>query len=101
MDANQAIWITGLGTTNPLGSDYAAVADNLLAGKSGVVKLEELSGEEYPCRIVGRLEAVPVPRGWDPAGFAAFDRLHQLVLWCTTQALVDAGYWDERSRLRI
>ncbi len=36
MNHGEPIWITGLGTGNPLGHDYATVAENLLAGKSGV-----------------------------------------------------------------
>src|SRR5205807_3355399 len=36
MNLEEPIWITGVGTANPLGHDYATVAANLLAGKSGV-----------------------------------------------------------------
>ncbi len=36
MKRDEPIWVTGIGTANPLGNDYAAVAGNLLAGRSGV-----------------------------------------------------------------
>ncbi len=101
MNPSQPIWITGLGTANPLGSDYAAVADNLLAGTSGVVRVTDLQLDEHACKIAGHFDAMPVPRGWDPGAFTALDKLHQLILWCSTQALLDAGYWKERSNLRM
>jgi 3-oxoacyl-[acyl-carrier-protein] synthase II len=101
MSREEQIWITGLGTANPLGNDYATVAENLLAGKSGVGPITDLDLDEYSCKIAGRFEPPPAPCGWTAEAFARLDKLHQLILWCTTGALVDAGYWDERANLRI
>jgi len=101
MNADEPIWVTGLGTANPLGNDYRTVADNLLAGKSGVHPITDLKLDEHSCQIAGRFDPLPVPRGWDAASFAKLDKIHQLILWCTTGALVDAGYWDQRSHLRV
>jgi 3-oxoacyl-[acyl-carrier-protein] synthase II len=101
MKRQERIWITGLGTANPLGNDYATVAENLLAGKSGVRPITDLDLDEHSCKIAGRFEPVPVPRGWEAAPFAALDPMHKLILWCTTEALIDAGYWDRRADLRV
>jgi 3-oxoacyl-[acyl-carrier-protein] synthase II len=101
MTASQAAWITGLGTANPLGSDYATVAANLLAGKSGVRTVTDLTLDQHPSRIAGQISGVPVPTGWDAAAFTRLDELHQLVLWCCAQALRDAGLWEKRSELRV
>src|SRR5438309_958594 len=97
----QPIWITGLGTANPLGHDYATVAANLLAGKSGVRRITDLDLDEHSCRIAGRFDPVPCPRGGHAEAFAKLEPLHQLILWCATAALCDAGYWDRRSDLRV
>jgi 3-oxoacyl-[acyl-carrier-protein] synthase II len=100
MSAN--VWITGLGTANPLGASYQEVADNLLAGRSGIVAVADPALEEHSCRIAGRIGApIPAPVGWDASSFAKLDTLHQLILWCTTQALVDAGCWEQRQDLRV
>src|SRR5207237_5605635 len=42
MTSAEPVWITGLGTANPMGHDFATVADNLLAGKSGVRTITDL-----------------------------------------------------------
>lgn len=97
----QPIWITGLGTVTPLGNSYASVAENLLAGRSGIAKITDLKLDEFSCQIAGRIGPIPVAHGWDPQEFARLEKLHQLILWCTTQALVDSGYWDKRHDVRI
>jgi 3-oxoacyl-[acyl-carrier-protein] synthase II len=101
MNREQPIWITGLSTANPLGHRYDAVADNLLAGKPGVGPITDLELEDHSCKIAGRFGPLPAPHGWTEEAFARLDKLHQLVLWCTVGALVDAGYWDRRADLRI
>jgi len=90
-----------VGLATPLGNDYATVADNLLAGKSGIVEVTDLPLDDHRSRIAGRVGAIPVPAGWNAAEFGRLDALHQLTLWCCTQALRDGGYWEKRAGLRI
>src|SRR6516162_3108431 len=101
MTAADAVWITGVGTANPLGIDYATFADNLLAGRSGVVAITDLPIENHPCRIAGRIGPIPTPTSWAAAEFARLERLNQLILWCCTAALRNAGHWDRRGDLRV
>ncbi len=65
MNRDEPIWVTGLGTANPLGNEYATVAANLLAGKSGVQPITDLELDEHACKIAGRFGPLPPPRGWD------------------------------------
>ncbi|MCI0639323.1 MAG: beta-ketoacyl-[acyl-carrier-protein] synthase family protein [Gemmataceae bacterium] len=95
------VWVTGVGTTNPLGQDFHTVADNLLAGRSGIMRVTDLELDDSSCKIAGRIGAIPVPPGQDPAAFRALDKLQQLILYCATQALVDAGHWENRGKLRV
>jgi 3-oxoacyl-[acyl-carrier-protein] synthase II len=98
---SEAVWITGVGTANPLGTDFSKFADNLLAGRSGVAPITDLPVENHPCRIAARVGSIPVPPGWSADDFAALERLNQLVLWCCAAALRDADYWNVRSELRV
>jgi 3-oxoacyl-[acyl-carrier-protein] synthase II len=97
----EPIWITGLGTANPLGQDYATVAASLLAGKSGIRTITDLDLDEHSCKIAGRVGPVPVARGWETAAFSRLDPMHQLVLWCVSEALADAGHWHTRGDVRV
>ncbi len=101
MNHSEPVWVTGVGTANPLGHHFDTVAANLLAGASGVGPITDLPLDEHSCRIAGRVGPLGTPHGWDAAAFARLDKLHQLILWCATEALVDAGHWDRRADLRV
>jgi 3-oxoacyl-[acyl-carrier-protein] synthase II len=96
-----AVWITGVGTATPLGNTYEALADNLLAGRSGVRRARGFDVSEHPSQIVGQIEPVPCPAGFDPAEFARLQPLEQVPLWCCTTALRDAGWWERRGEARL
>jgi 3-oxoacyl-[acyl-carrier-protein] synthase II len=95
------VWITGVGTATPLGHHYAAIADNLLAGRSGVRSVTGFDASEHPSQIGGQVEQVPCPPNWDPGEFARVNRLEQLIHWCCTRAIIDAGWWDRRHQVRF
>ena len=101
MSSSEAVWITGVGAGTPLGWDYATMAANLLAGKSGIRKVDSFDVSQHPSQIAGVLDPIPCPPSASPAGFAKRSRLVQLGLWCCEQGLRDAGLWNTRSDLRI
>jgi 3-oxoacyl-[acyl-carrier-protein] synthase II len=96
-----AVWITGVGTATPLGHTYQSVADNLLAGRSGVRKVDGFDVADHPSQIAGQIGGVPCPPGEDPGAFAALHPLERLVRWCCDAALRDAGWWGRRGELRV
>jgi 3-oxoacyl-[acyl-carrier-protein] synthase II len=96
-----AVWITGVGTCTPLGNTFDELARNLLAGQSCIRTVSTFPVQDHPCQVAGQIEAVPLPRNEDSSTFTSLHRLEQLTHYCCTQALVDAGLWEERSRLRI
>jgi 3-oxoacyl-[acyl-carrier-protein] synthase II len=101
MTTADAIWITGIGAGTPLGWDYPTIADNLLAGKSGIKRIDTFDVSQHPSQIGGVLEPIPCPPSWSPDEFSNENRLAQLCLWCCEQSLRDAGLWEVRSNARI
>jgi 3-oxoacyl-[acyl-carrier-protein] synthase II len=95
------VWITGVGAATPLGYTYQAIADNLLAGRSGIRKITGFDISEHPSQIGGQVDALPCPSGLDPAAFAGLHRLEQLILWCCVSALHDSGWWPRCQDLRL
>jgi 3-oxoacyl-[acyl-carrier-protein] synthase II len=96
-----AVWITAIGTANPLGTSYEATADNLLAGVSGVRKVTDFILPDNLSQIAGLTGPVPVPAGCDAEAFRKLERLEQLLLWCAQQALQTSGLWEHRGELRV
>jgi 3-oxoacyl-[acyl-carrier-protein] synthase II len=100
---NQAtgVWITGVGAATPLGHEYATIADNLLAGRSGVAAITSFNTADHPSQIGGQVLNVPCPPGFDLQEFSRLHRLEQLMLWCSSRALLDAGWWERRQQVRL
>jgi 3-oxoacyl-[acyl-carrier-protein] synthase II len=101
MIRREDFWITGVGTANPLGLDLASTTAALLEGRSGIRSLTDPVLAHHPCRIGGLLPPLLPPVGWESAAFARLDPSEQLLLYCSAQALREAGCWEERSRLRV
>jgi 3-oxoacyl-[acyl-carrier-protein] synthase II len=96
-----AVWITGVGTATPLGHTYTDFANQLLAGRSGVSRVQRFDVSEHPSQIAGQLDEVPCPPGMDAEEFARLHRLEQLMRWCCLGALRDSGWWERRNEVRI
>jgi 3-oxoacyl-[acyl-carrier-protein] synthase II len=101
MTEEEAVWITGLGASTPVGNDFETIAANLLAGRSGIRLVDEFPVHDHPSRIAGRVSGIPCPSGWDPDEFASRRPLEQLVVSCCVEALRDSGWWDRREFVRI
>jgi 3-oxoacyl-[acyl-carrier-protein] synthase II len=101
MNEDDAVWITGMGASTPVGNDFEAIAVNLLGGRSGIRAVDDFPVADHPSRIAGRVDHIPCPPGWDPAEFAARRPLERLVLWCCVAALRDSGWWDRRGSVRV
>jgi 3-oxoacyl-[acyl-carrier-protein] synthase II len=96
-----AVWITGAGAATSLGCTPGAFAENLLAGRNGVERVQRFDVTDHPCQIAAMVHSVPCPPGCDAVEFASLPRLEQLVLWCCAGALHDAGWWERRGEARF
>ncbi len=101
MRTNEPIWITGVGTSNPLGNDYSTTAKNLLAGKNGIVAITDFTLPDHHSNIAGRVGNIPTPDCCTPEEFTKHPLLRKLMLWCCSQALEHAGLNASRDGVRI
>jgi 3-oxoacyl-[acyl-carrier-protein] synthase II len=101
MDRRDAVWITGVGAATPLGFGYQAVAEALLAGRSGVGPLTHFDPVDQPCRVAATIGPIPTPEGWLAADFERLGGWEQLLLTCAVQALRDSGWWGRQGDVRI
>jgi 3-oxoacyl-[acyl-carrier-protein] synthase II len=95
------VWVTGVGLATPLGLTYGELADNLMAGRSGVRPVGHFDATDQPCKVASCLGTIPAPEGWDPADFARLGGWEQVLVWSAVNALRDAGLWERRSGLRV
>jgi 3-oxoacyl-[acyl-carrier-protein] synthase II len=101
VNRSSGVWITGVGAVTPLGHSYRAIADNLLAGRSGVRKVTNFDVSQHPSQVAAQIDTIPCPPGWDEDDFRRLLRLEQLTFWCCSAALHDAGRWAGRQDLRL
>lgn len=90
MSQRPAVWITGVGLATSLGHRYDEFAENLLAGRSGIHRVERFNVDEHPSQIAGLAGDIHCPEGDDESQFASLLRLEQMAHWCGRTALRDA-----------
>ena len=83
--------ITGIGATTPLGGDAASTWEAMLAGRSGVSRLEAEWSEELPVKIAA-LAAVDPAEVLERVEARRLDRSAQLAVVAAMAAWSDAGF---------
>jgi 3-oxoacyl-[acyl-carrier-protein] synthase II len=88
--------VTGMGIVSPLGIEVPRVWDALLAGKSGVSRIERFDTSDLPCHIAGQVPRGP--GGFDPHSVLANKELRRVdefivfALAAAQRAIDDAGW---------
>ena len=83
--------ITGLGTVNPLATDVKSYWQGLLAGRSGIAKLEQFDASAFKVRFGGEV------KNWDPERYLdgktarRLDRYAQFGVVAAIEAVRDSG----------
>ncbi|MCT2590270.1 beta-ketoacyl-[acyl-carrier-protein] synthase family protein [Streptomyces sp. N2-109] len=88
---HHAVVVTGIGATTPLGGDSTSTWSNMVAGQSGVSRLEQDWATELPVRIAAQIAVEPttlIPR---PQA-RKLDRSGQFALVAAREAWADAGF---------
>ena len=90
--------ITGMGMVTPLGSGVDYNWSQIIAGKSGISRIEHFDVSDISCQIVGQVPGPDVAGGlnlddWiDPREQRKQDRFIQLGLAAACQAVEDSGW---------
>lgn len=93
--------ITGMGIVSPLGNTPDVFFANLMAGKSGVQRLQSGFTDQLDCKIAAQSEFDPL-QYFPKNKAAALDRVSQFALYSAGQAIADANLdLDQTDRARI
>ncbi len=90
MSEHEAVVVTGLGATTPLGRDVESTWAGMLAGRSGVRRIDEPWADDLPVKIAAPAAADPV----EVVGRVQarrMDRCEQLALVAAREAWASAG----------
>ena len=82
--------VTGLGTTSPVGGDIASTWEALLAGQSGVRRLEYEWAEDLPVKIAATAAVEPT-EVLERVKARRLDRASQFAMVATMEAWADSG----------
>ncbi|MGY1736141.1 beta-ketoacyl-[acyl-carrier-protein] synthase family protein [Geodermatophilus sp. SYSU D00684] len=93
MSTYDDVVVTGLGATTPLGGDVASTWDALLAGRSGVRRLDDDWVKEFPAQLAATLATDPVQQ-LDRVRARRLDRSQQVAVIAAEQAWAESGAAD-------
>jgi len=99
------IVITGMGIVSPLGCGVSHVWQSLLAGKSGISRLDDEMVEGIGCKVAGQVPGIEQDpeHGFDPLATILakerkkMDRFIEFALVAAKEALTQAG-WEPQSQ---
>jgi len=87
----QRVVVTGLGVVTSLGRDLETFWGNLMAGKSGVSRIESFDTEEYPTKIAAEIKDFNPEDFIDRKEARRMDRFVQFAVAAALLALKDAS----------
>ena len=90
MDKRRIV-VTGMGVITPLGQDVQSFWEGLLAGRSGIRKLESFDTKDCPCKVGGEVPDFKPDDWMDPKDAKRNDRYTQFAVAATRMAMKDAA----------
>ncbi len=85
----EPVVITGIGAVTPLGNSFDAIATNLLAGVSGVRRIEvPFFGPEH-VQFAAPVDSIPSPEGFESARLSECSRFEQICGAAVAAAVAD------------
>ncbi len=91
MEQQHRVVVTGMGVVTSLGKDVETFWNSLLAGKSGVSKIESFDVSEYPTQIAAEIHDFNPEDYVERKEARKMDRYVQFAYAASTQALQDSG----------
>ncbi|MHA6198451.1 beta-ketoacyl-ACP synthase [Pseudomonas wadenswilerensis] len=90
--------VTGMAGITSLGSDWATIAGNFAANRSGIRRMDEWDRfEELNTRLAGPVDDFAVPSSWTRKQLRSMGRVSRLAVAASQNALLDAGLLDDPS----
>ena len=84
--------VTGMAGITSLGSDWASIEANFLAGRSGIRRMDEWDRfTELNTRLAGPIDDFAVPKHWTRKQLRSMGRVSRLAVGAAELALQDAG----------
>ena len=90
MSSRTRVFVTGMGTTSPVGGDVASTWDSLINGRSGVRHLTEDWAQDMAVKIAGRIAVEPTEI-LERVKARRLDRSSQFAMVAAMEAWRDAG----------
>src|SRR5882724_2374551 len=90
--------VTGLGLVSPLGVGVAHAWSALIAGKSGISRIESFDVSDLPAKIAGQVPRGTAPHEFDPLRYLPpkevrrYDEFILFALAAAEEAIADAGW---------
>lgn len=91
MEQQHRVVVTGMGVVTSLGKDVETFWNSLLAGKSGISKIESFDVSEYPTQIAAEIHDFNPEDYVERKEARKMDRYVQFAYAASTQALEDSG----------
>ncbi len=88
---NTRVVITGMGAVCPLGLDVTTTWEALIAGKSGIDRITLFDASDFETKIAGEVKGFEPTNYMSPKDARRNDRLSQLAVAATLQAVEHAG----------
>ena len=90
--------VTGMAGITSLGSDWATIAGNFAANRSGIRRMDEWDRfTELNTRLAGPIDDFKVPSHWTRKQLRSMGRVSRLAVGAAEQALADAGLLGDES----
>ena len=93
LNLSRRVFVTGLGTVNPLGNSVAAYWQGLVAGRSGIARIQQIEVGDLGTQIGGEVRDLDVSRAEvnDRALARRMDRASQFAVIAAREALEHSG----------
>jgi len=96
------VWVTGIGTVNPLGLDVSTTWEAAVAGRSGIGPITRFDSSEFQCHFAGEVRDFDPFVRLDRKDVKNMDRYAQLGMYAALEAVADSGLdLDAEDRDRI
>ena len=89
--SRRRVVVTGLGCVSPVGNTVKAAWDSLLAGRSGIGRIEAFDPTAFACQIAGEVKNFDLEPYINAKEARSMDRFIHLGIAAAQQAIQDAG----------